>query len=77
MVDPVVDGYTKIINHWKMIQNRHKKNNLLKTKRMLKPKYNLSGRPVFKFSLPGGKFASLQPISYPTGYDILYLHAAQ
>jgi len=41
---------------------------------MLKPKYQLSGRPFFTFSLPEGKFAPLPPVSYATGYDILHLH---
>jgi len=42
---------------------------------MLKPKCKFSGRPAFTFSLPGGQFAPLPPVSYATGYDILYLHA--
>jgi len=49
-------------------------NNLLKTKRILNLKYKLSECPVFTFSLPGGKFAPLTPVSYVTGCDILYLH---
>jgi len=53
MVNPDVDGYTKTVNHRKIIRKAHKNNNLLATKRMLKPKYKLSGRPVFAFSLPG------------------------
>jgi len=58
-----------------MIRKTHKNNNVLKTKRMLKPKYKFSGRPAFTFSLPGGQFAPLLPVSYATGYDIFYLHA--
>jgi len=51
------------------------KNNLLKTKTILKPKYKLSGGSFFTFSLPReGKFDTLPPVSYVTGYDILYLH---
>jgi len=42
---------------------------------MLKPIYTFSGRPTFTFSLPGGQFAPLPPVSYATGYDMLYLHA--
>jgi len=42
---------------------------------MLKPKYKFSERPVFTFSLPGGIFALLLPVSYATGCDIIYLHA--
>jgi len=41
---------------------------------MLKPKYKLSGRPVFAFSLPWGQFASLSPVSYVIRYDIVWLH---
>jgi len=41
---------------------------------MLKPKYKLSGRPVFTLSLPEEKFAPLPAVSYSTGYGILYLH---
>jgi len=49
----------------------------MKIKRMLKPKYKLSGRPVFAFSLTGGQFVPLSPVSYATGYDMLYLHTAR
>jgi len=45
---------------------------MLKQKQVL-----LSRRPVFTFSLPGGKFVPLSPVSYATGYDILYLHTLQ
>jgi len=41
---------------------------------MVKPKCKLSGRPVFTFSLPGRQFARMFPVSYASGYDILYLH---
>jgi len=41
---------------------------------MLKPKYKLSGRPVFTFSLPREQFAPLRLVSYATGYDVLYSH---
>jgi len=52
MVNADVDGCTKILNHRKIIRKTHKNNNVLKTKRMLKPKYKLSGRPAFTFILP-------------------------
>jgi len=48
-------------------------NNLLKTERILKPDYKLSGRPVFKFSLPGGWGGGgilPLPISCATGYKL-------
>jgi len=41
MVNPDVDSYDKTLNHWKIIREKQKNNNLLKTKRMLKPKYHL------------------------------------
>jgi len=47
------DGQTKTPTHRNIIRKTHKNNNLLKTKTMLKPKYKLSGRPVFTFSMPG------------------------
>ena len=51
MLNLDVDGYTKpqII-----LRKMQKDDNLLKTnKRILKPKYKLSGSLVFTFSLPG------------------------
>jgi len=41
MVSPDVDGYAKALNHRKRNRKAHKNNNLLKTKRILKPKYHL------------------------------------
>jgi len=57
-------------NNPKNTQNQQTTEN----ERMLKPKYKLSGRLDFTLSLPGGQFARLSPVSYATGYDILYLH---
>jgi len=54
MVNPVVDGYTKTLHHRKIVRKIQKYNNLLKTKRFLKPKYKLRGGPIFAFSLPVG-----------------------
>jgi len=54
MVNLDVDGYTKILNHRKIIRKMHKNNNLLKTKTILKPKCKLRGGSVFTFSLPRG-----------------------
>jgi len=59
MVNPDVDGCTKTLNHRKTFRQTQTKNNLLKTKRILKPKYKLSGGPVFTFSLPGWGGSSL------------------
>jgi len=43
MVNPVVDGYTKTLIYLKIVRKIHKNNNLLNTKRILKPKYKLRG----------------------------------
>jgi len=67
MVNPVVDGYTKTLNHQKIVRKYKKNSNPLKIKRVVKSKYKLSGGPVFTFSVPGGQFGSLPPASYVTG----------
>jgi len=66
MVNPDVDCYTKTLNFRKKTPKNAKNNNLLKTKRILKQEYYLSGGPVFTFSLPGGRFTHLLPNSYAT-----------
>jgi len=50
-----VDGYTKTLNHRKILRNTQK---LLKTKGILKPKYMLSGGPEFYIycSMQRGQF---------------------
>jgi len=53
-VNPDVDGCKKALHIWKILRKAQKNNNLMKTKRILKPKYKLSGRPVFTVSLPVG-----------------------
>jgi len=76
MVNLDEDGYTKskTLNHRKIIRKIQKNNNLLKTKTIIKPKYKLGGGSVFTFSLRrGGKFDPMPPVSYVTGYGILYL----
>ena len=60
MVNPGMDGYTKILNHRKIPQTR-KKQQILKTKRILTPKYTLSGYPVFTFSLQVGAIRPSAP----------------
>jgi len=47
---------------------------MLKTKRIPKPKYKLSGVRCLHLACRGGIRHS-GPVSYVTGYDILYLHA--
>jgi len=46
MVNPGVDVYAKTLNHRKIIR-KTQKNNLLKTKRIRKPKYCLRWRSGF------------------------------
>jgi len=48
MVNQVVDGYTKTLNHRKILQ-KCKKKNLLKTKRILKLKYKPKSGPGSKY----------------------------
>jgi len=43
-----------------------KRNNLLKTKRIIKIKYELMGRPIFACSLPGG---AIRPSSAAQKYQ--------
>jgi len=50
MVNSDVDCYTNTL----MLRETQKNNNQLKAKRILNPKYNLSGGPLFTFSLPRG-----------------------
>jgi len=47
MVNPDMNGYTKTLNHRKMLRKTQK---LLKTKRILKPIYKLSGGPGLAFT---------------------------
>jgi len=44
MVNTDMDAKTKILSHRKIIRKAQKNNNLLKTKRMLKPKYKVGDR---------------------------------
>jgi len=60
MVIPNVDDYTKIINHRKILR-KTQKNNLLKSKRILKPKYKLSGAKLLHLACQEGRFAPLPP----------------
>jgi len=54
----------------KLLQ-KSQKDNLLKTKMILKPRYKLSRGPVFTFSLPGANSPLCAPLppSYPTGFE--------
>jgi len=75
MVNPDVDSYAKIPNHWKIIQKTQKNNNLLKTKWILKPKYHLKWRSGIHILIATeGEFAPLPPVTYVTGCDILFWH---
>jgi len=54
IVNADANVYAKTRNHRETLQ-QHKRNNLLKIKRILMPKYKLSaGDQVFTFSLSGG-----------------------
>jgi len=52
MVHPYVNGYTKTLNHPKILWKTKKIKIPLETKRILKKKYKLSGCPAFTVSLP-------------------------
>jgi len=54
MVNPDVDGYTKTLNHREVLRKTQKNNNLMKAKKMPKPKYKLSRGQVSAFSFQGG-----------------------
>jgi len=73
LVNPDVDGYTKTLNHRKIIRNTQKNGNLLETKTPLKPKNKLRWARVSRFACQG-QFALLILVTYVTGYTILYLH---
>jgi len=60
MVNPDVDGYTKTLNR-KIIRKAQKIKKLQKIKGILKPKYKLSGGPVFTISLPRRDDSGLYP----------------
>jgi len=49
-----------------------KKDNLLKTKRILNIKMYTKGNPVFTFSLPGGRLVPLSPVSYATAPRVTF-----
>jgi len=53
MVNPDVDGSTKTLNQRKILQKTQINDNLLKTKRMLKPKYKPNWAWLFTFRLAG------------------------
>jgi len=52
MVNPNVYGCIITINQRKILRKVQKNDNLLKTERLLKPTYKLSGGLVLTFSLP-------------------------
>jgi len=47
-----VDGKSKILNHWKILR-KTQKNNLLKIKRILEPKYKLGGARFLHLACQG------------------------
>jgi len=52
MVNPVVHGYTKILNHWKIFRKLQKKQQPTENQKILKPKYKLSGVRFHILSCP-------------------------
>jgi len=58
-VDLDADGYTEILNHRKILRKTQKNNNLLITKRILKPKYKPRGARCLHLACQGGRFAPL------------------
>jgi len=66
--------YFKTLINQKILQNTQKSNNLLKTKRILKMKYKLMGRPVYTCDLPGGAILPSSPVSYATACVTLKSH---
>jgi len=54
MMNADVDGYTKTLNHRKIIWKTQKKT-------ILKPKYKLGGDPLFTFNLTGGEVCPSAP----------------
>jgi len=58
MMNPDVDSYAKTLNDRKIIQ-KMQKNNLLKNKRMLKPKYHLRWRCGFHIQVARGGISPL------------------
>jgi len=61
MVNPNVGGHTKTLSHRKNTPKKTKKKLPVENQKNKKPKYKLSGGPVFAFSLPGARFTSLLP----------------
>jgi len=75
MVNSDVDSYAKTLNHRKIIRKTQKNNNQLKTKGILTPKYHLMAVRFSHLECQRRHFAPLPPVSYVTGYDVLFLHA--
>jgi len=58
-VKPDADGYTKMLNHHKILWKTQKNNNLPKTKRILQPKCKLSGARFVHFACQWEQFTPL------------------
>jgi len=71
MLNPDVDGYTKTLNELKILRKMQKKHQHTENKRIRKPKYKLFWIPVLTFSLSGGKFTPLNPVSSTTATNTL------
>jgi len=66
MVNPDVDGYTKTLNHRKNAKHI----NLLKTKRILKPKYKLNEVRFLHLACHCGDLSLCYAFSYASGCDM-------
>jgi len=76
IVNPDVDAHTKTLNNRKIVRKMHKNTNLVKTKRILKPKYKLVGVRFSLLACQRGIHPSA-PVTYVTGYNmfiIMYSH---
>jgi len=74
MVNPNVDMYAKSLNHRKIIRKTQKRQ---PTENQTNTKTEILLKVAVRFShldCHGGHFASLPPVSYFTGYDIMFLH---
>jgi len=62
MVNPDVDGYVKTLNHRKILW-KSQKEQPTEYQKNIKPKYKLSGGPVFAFSYQRGDSSLGAPVS--------------
>jgi len=73
MVNLDMDGYTKTLNHRKIIRKVQKNNNLLKTKTILKPKYKLNGARFSHLACQEGENRPSAPCQSPAMICCIYI----